>query len=56
LEPTDIVHLLIAYETWLYEKQYKSAMEDLYSDAKKETLNGDAANIYQKILRVISGP
>jgi hypothetical protein len=31
-------------------------MEDLYSDAKKETLNGDAANIYQKILRVISGP
>ena len=46
----------MAYETWLYEKQYKSAMEDLYSDAKKETLNGDAATILQKTLRVISGP
>jgi len=27
-----MVNLMIAYETWLYEKQYKSAMEDLYSD------------------------
>jgi len=25
--------LLQAYETWLYEKQYKAAMEDLYSDS-----------------------
>lgn len=32
MEPKEIVNLLIAYETWLYEKQYKSAMEDLYSD------------------------
>jgi hypothetical protein len=32
MEPKEMVDLLQAYETWLYEKQYKSAMEDLYSD------------------------
>lgn len=32
MQPKEMVNLLIAYETWLYEKQYKSAMEDLYSD------------------------
>ena len=28
--------LLQAYETWLYEKQYKAAMEDLYTDITKK--------------------
>lgn len=57
MEPKEMVNLMIAYETWLYEKQYKSAMEDLYSDNQAaETLNGDSANIYQKVLRIISGP
>ena len=32
MNPEEMVDLLVAYETWLYEKQYKSAMEDLYSD------------------------
>lgn len=32
MEPIEMVDLLQAYETWLYEKQYKSAMEDLYSE------------------------
>lgn len=57
MEPKELVNLLIAYETWLYEKQYKSAMEDLYSDNQAaETLNGDGANVYQKLMRIISGP
>ena len=32
MEPKEMVNLLQAYETWLYEKQYKSAMEELYTD------------------------
>ena len=32
MDPKEMAALLQAYETWLYEKQYKSAMEDLYSD------------------------
>jgi len=56
MEPDEIVNLLIAYETWLYEKQYKAAMEDFYSDSKKTTLIGDKRNIYQRLLRVFSGP
>ena len=32
MEPIEMVDLLQAYETWIYEKQYKSAMEDLYSE------------------------
>ena len=30
LTPDEIVNCVTAYETWLYEKQYKDAMEDLY--------------------------
>ena len=32
MEPKEMVGLIKAYETWTYEKQYKSAMEELYSD------------------------
>ena len=32
MEPIEMIDLLQAYETWIYEKQYKSAMEDLYSE------------------------
>jgi len=56
MEPDEIVNLLIAYETWLYEKQNKAAMEDFYSDSKRTTLIGYSANIYERLLRVISGP
>ena len=30
--PTEIPGLVVAYETWLYEKSYQQSMEDLYSD------------------------
>ncbi len=33
-----MVNLLQAYETWLYEKQYKQAMEELYADNQVETI------------------
>ena len=57
LSPVEMVDLITAYETWLYEKQYKNAMEDLYSDSNdQETLTGDASGIYQKMLRTISSP
>ena len=32
MQPKEMVSLMQAYEAWLYEKQYKSAMEELYSD------------------------
>ena len=31
MQPEGVVDLIVAYETWMYEKQYKSAMEHLYS-------------------------
>ena len=34
MDPTEIPELLLAYETWLYEKQYQSAMEELYVDVE----------------------
>lgn len=51
-----MVDLLQAYETWLYEKQYVSAMEDLYSDNQVDSIQGDNLSIYDKALRFISGP
>lgn len=38
LRPKHMLLLLQAYETWLYEKQYKAAMEDLYNDNTVETI------------------
>ena len=51
-----MVDLLQAYETWLYEKQYVSAMEDLYCDNQVDSIQGDNLSIYDKALRLISGP
>lgn len=34
LDPIEMVDLFKVYETWLYEKQYASAMEDLYAEYK----------------------
>ena len=34
LDPIEMVDLFKVYETWLYEKQYVSAMEDLYAEYK----------------------
>lgn len=58
MEPKEILALLQAYETWLYEKQYKSAMEDLYSDSKKETISTDESTNTQwkRILKLLSSP
>lgn len=38
MDPCEMVDLLQVYETWLYEKQYKSAMEDLYSDNQVDSI------------------
>lgn len=55
--------LLQAYETWLYEKQYKAAMEDLYSDTTittTETISEENLSVARvflnKIMRAISTP
>ena len=56
MEPKEMVVLIQAYETWLYEKQYKSAMEDLYSDSKKETISTENQTKWKKILNLISSP
>ena len=48
--------LFQAYETWLYEKQYKAAMEDLYTDAKAETISEQDESYYRKAMRFISTP
>ena len=47
---------LQAYETWLYEKQYKAAMEDLYSEDQVESLAQEDVSICQRALRLISSP
>ena len=56
MEPKETVALIQAYETWLYEKQYKSAMEDLYSDSSKETISTEAQSTWKKTLNLISSP
>ena len=38
MNPVEMVDLVQAYETWLYEKQYKSAMEDLYSENQVDSI------------------
>ena len=44
MEPKEMVGLFQAYETWLYEKQYKSAMEELYSDHHHTGSSSDGAS------------
>ena len=56
LYPWEIVILIQAYETWLYEKQYKAAMEDLYSDGQTETISEQDESYYKKAMRFISTP
>ena len=34
LDPIEMIDLFKVYETWLYEKQYVNAMEDLYAEYK----------------------
>ena len=36
IEPAEIPNVLKAYETWLYEKEYKKTMEELYAKNAKE--------------------
>jgi len=38
MEPKEMVNLLQAYETWLYEKEYRSAMEDLVSGNQVDSI------------------
>ena len=56
MDPCEMVDLLKAYETWLYEKQYKSAMEDLYSENQQDSILGDNQSFCQKALRLLSSP
>lgn len=32
MDPIEMLDLVQAYETWLYEKEFQSAMEAIYSD------------------------
>lgn len=56
MDPAEMVDLLQAYETWLYEKQYKSAMEDLYSENQVDSIQGDNLSLVDKALKFNSGP
>ena len=56
LKPAEIVDLIVAYETWLYEKQYKNAMEDLYADSNKDNLVGEENGFWSRALRLLSSP
>mmetsp|Transcript_33797 Transcript_33797/g.44606 ORF Transcript_33797/g.44606 Transcript_33797/m.44606 type:complete len:189 (+) Transcript_33797:505-1071(+) len=56
LYPWEMVRLLQAYETWLYEKQYKAAMEDLYSNGQAETISEQDESYYRRAMRFISTP
>ena len=38
MEPKEMVDLLQAYETWLYEKEYRSSMEDLISGNQVDSI------------------
>ena len=51
-----MIALLQAYETWLYEKQYKAAMEDLYSDNQMESITAQDMTLYKRLQIMISGP
>ena len=42
IEPREIPFVLRAYETWLYEKEYKKTMEELYA---KNANQGEDGNI-----------
>lgn len=56
MSPIEMIQVIEAYETWDYEKQYKSAMEELYSANKVETIQGDNVNWLTKALQIISSP
>ena len=38
MEPKEMVNILQAYETWLYEKEYRSSMEDLISGNQVDSI------------------
>lgn len=44
IQPTEVVDLLQAYETWQYEKQYKASMEELYAKKDKIVIAVDKEN------------
>ena len=67
LDPIEMIDLLKAYETWLYEKQYVSAMEDLYAEYKPPEYedNDESASsqttsqttkLWRKAMRIIASP
>ena len=36
MQPFEMLQLVQAYETWLYEKEFQHAMEAIYTDSKPE--------------------
>ena len=38
MEPIEMLDLIRAYETWLYEKEFQHAMEAIYTDKKPEEI------------------
>ncbi len=57
MHPCEMITLLQAYETWVYEKQYKAAMEDLYSSNKNvEQVNDRDQSFDTRALKLLSSP
>ena len=58
MSPAEIPNLMIAYMNWLYEKQSKEQLEDLYTDQENttETLIGDNLPWFKKTLKIMSSP
>ena len=55
ITPKEIPNVLTAYETWLYEKEYKKTMEELYAKNAKED---EVENVkpWKQALMLMSGP
>lgn len=59
INPKEIPAVLKAYETWLYEKEYKKTMEELYSQTtvkEENNANSTLRNNWKAMLMLMSGP
>lgn len=54
ITPDEIPNVVKAYESWIYEKEYKKTMEELY--VKKEEVNEEDKTYFKRALMFISSP
>ena len=55
ITPIELPNVLKAYETWLYEKEYKKTMEELYAKNAKED-DIENLSMWRRALMLMSGP